>query len=365
MFGIINFFLATPSPTKAIEKSFANSNVPGAAHVAVLVSPSPTKAIEKPYVISDVLRAAQAAVDATPTIFCKSHFDEMSALLDKWIPHPIPFSVKRRMWSTMLNAFENGSSSDLCESVMKIFRESKLYESSKIAKSLNPPVNLMSTGIDEGAPLVLVESQQGEYGFNKILSKSNVKGESVVVDLGSNIGCTIIALARLTGNSTKVVAVEAMPVTWFYQQINLWSNVREDMLAGRVVSILAAIGGLQKKEIKFQFRADSLTSARDWNPSSEDWRTTMEVKLHTRNLEEMLEENKIPPSSPILLLKLDCEGCEYDAVPDFSENFMKRVQGVTGELHYNWMVSNKRKLPPKDKVDLTQHILCTRWKFYC
>ena len=49
----------------------------------------------------------------------------------------------------MLNAFENGSSSDLCESIMKIFRESKLYESNKIAKSLNPPVNLMSTGIDE------------------------------------------------------------------------------------------------------------------------------------------------------------------------------------------------------------------------
>ncbi len=227
------------------------------------------------------------------------------------------------------------------ELAIKILRQSKAYR--------GKGVTLWSTQNDEGAPLVLAETERRAYNL------TGGDGQ-LAVDLGCNLGMITILIARMHPD-WRVVCAEAMPVTFLYLTVNLWVNARGAMEAGRIVPLLAALG--DGGNVTMQFRADSLTSSRDWNPRKEAGRTTAEFRLATLSLPALLARARAAP--PVALLKMDCEGCEYDVVPAMTEEDMAGVRAMVGEAHFGSMKRSGRRVPPTDRVRLTHQRMCDRW----
>jgi hypothetical protein len=92
-------------------------------------------------------------------------------------------------------------------------------------------ITLWSTGKDEGAEFVLREGVGDLYHLKEQDSRA---ADGLTLDLDSNLGAVTIQLSRLHPQWT-IVAVEAMPITFVYQVVNLWINVRHEMQCGVIV----------------------------------------------------------------------------------------------------------------------------------
>ncbi len=56
------------------------------------------------------------------------------------------------------------------------------------------------------------------------------------------------------------------------------------------------------------------------------------LKVPLKTLETILKENNFEPT----LLKLDCEGCEYDTILSSSEETLKNFSHIQIEYHYGY-----------------------------
>jgi len=239
------------------------------------------------------------------------------------------------------------------DAVMSILRKSRSYTPEKLS------ITLWSTGKDEGAEFVLREGVGDLYHLKEQGSRA---AAGLALDLGSNLGAVTIQLSRLHPQWT-IVAVEAMPITFLYQVVNLWLNVRHEMQRGVIVPTLHALSSVDGATVTMQFREDSTTSSRDWNPDSEDWRTTLNVSIQTISLPSLLHDvfPAILKFPPIDLLKIDCEGCEYDVIPALSEEHISSISHAVAETHYDGMLKNGRAGPPVSQVERTHQRLCQQW----
>ena len=294
-------------------------------------------------------RAFNAGVKFDAFPFCDSFsLEELNAIV------PVQFYCQGRYHSTgpssvaAQDAWRQVQGLVPHDLVSKIFKSSKKYESS----SLN--ITLWSTRIDEGASFVLREGAGNTYGLDAHAEPG------LAVDIGGNLGAVTIQISRLCPQ-WQVISVEAMPITFLFLIVNLWLNVPSDMATGRIVPIFAAMGR-DGGAATFQFREDSLTSSRDWNPLSESWRTTANFTLPTMSFSSLLRAAGADPEAAVSLLKLDCEGCEYDVVPDLSAAQMAAIHRAVAETHYDGMLKNGRPVPPLGRAELTHARLCRRWR---
>eukprot|EP01052_Picozoa_sp_SAG31_P037199 SAG31_NODE_4766_length_2970_cov_2.727969_2_plen_179_part_00 len=127
---------------------------------------------------------------------------------------------------------------------------------------------------------------------------------------------------------------------------------------------LAALASADGGTTTMQFRADSTTSSRDWNPRSEDWRTTVNITMPTTSLPSLLGAAEGAGLPTIDLLKIDCEGCEYDVIPALNGVQLGAISRVVAELHHDGMLKNgqvKSKRPAISKVQVTHDTLCRRY----
>eukprot|EP01052_Picozoa_sp_SAG31_P037200 SAG31_NODE_4766_length_2970_cov_2.727969_3_plen_216_part_00 len=106
------------------------------------------------------------------------------------------------------------------ELVLEVLKKSKAYSSTKLG------ITLWSTDHDEGAPFVLREGAADAYDLGA--DEQSLREEGLTVDLGANLGAVTIQLALLHPR-WKVIAAEAMPITFLYLVVNLWLNMRHDM----------------------------------------------------------------------------------------------------------------------------------------
>ncbi len=213
-------------------------------------------------------------------------------------------------------------------------------------------MTLWSTHDDEGALLVLEEGAGNTYDL------TGDSSEGLAVDIGSNLGAVTIGIARHYPFWT-VLSAEAMPITFLYLIANLWLNEPAAMAARRIVPAFAALGR-NGGAAHLQLREGSLTSSRGWNPASEWTRTTANLTVPTVSLSSLLRAVKLNPTE-ISLLKLDCEGCEYDFVPALTPDQISAISRVVGETHYHEMLRSGRPIPPRSAADLTHDRLCRHW----
>lgn len=140
-----------------------------------------------------------------------------------------------------------------------------------------------------------------------------------VVDIGANIGDT--ALFFVTCGAKKVIAVEPYKKNFDLAkkniQVNDFGDKIELLLAG-----CAAKTGFITIDPQHEVSVESVL---------EDNQNGIKVPLVT--LEDIVKRFEIPPDS---ILKIDCEGCEYDIINNTPTDILQKFSHIQIEYHYGY-----------------------------
>ena len=152
--------------------------------------------------------------------------------------------------------------------------------------------------------------------YNEVYDDPHIKG-STIIDVGAFIGDTPIYFA-LKG-AKRVVALEPMPLTYKICIENVKLNGLEDKIEVRNIAVGAKTGYIAL----FQVDKLSLTS----------FQTGHEIRVPSVRLSALI--NKIEESEKNnIILKMDCEGCEYESIPEaINSGTLLKVSLVMVELH--------------------------------
>jgi len=146
-----------------------------------------------------------------------------------------------------------------------------------------------------------------------------IVNEKTVLDIGANIGDTGIFYA-LNG-AKKVIGIEPFPKNFDYAQKNIQINNLDN-----VITLLQAGCSSKKEIIKIDPDYQS-------NIESEvkNFKTGIDVPMIT--LQDIINKYEIPKSS---VLKIDCEGCEYDIIENISFETISYFSNIQIEYHLGY-----------------------------
>jgi FkbM family methyltransferase len=163
-----------------------------------------------------------------------------------------------------------------------------------------------------------------------------VSGEQVVVDIGAHIGC-FTALAAERG--ARVLSFEPLPVNFAVLERNVKRNsIRNALL------FQAAVGG--KREPRALFLPDDITQT--GRSSLQVARGVHCIMVPCLSLADIIRENHL---QRIDLLKIDCEGGEYEILFAASMESLEIVQSIVIENE-----SNKHRPRGGHREDLIWHL---------
>jgi len=142
--------------------------------------------------------------------------------------------------------------------------------------------------------------------------------DKIVLDIGANIGDSAIYFA-LNG-AKKVIALEPFPKNNKTARKNIDSN----NLSDRITLLSAGCSG-EKGEITLDPNQEGAGSATR--------SVSFGVKVPLKTINELIEEYSIPEDS---IMKIDCEGCEYDVILSSSEKILRKFTHIQVEYHYGY-----------------------------
>jgi len=153
--------------------------------------------------------------------------------------------------------------------------------------------------------------------------KEHFNNQRVIIDIGANIGDSAIYFA-LKG-AKKIIALEPFPKNFNSAKKNIELNNLSDKIELQLAGCSSKTGEMIVNSIE----GSSQSSLRE---SSEG----KNIPLLT--LENIIKTNKIESA----LLKMDCEGCEYDSILNSSEDILKKFSHIQLEYHYGYKnIKNK------------------------
>jgi FkbM family methyltransferase len=143
-------------------------------------------------------------------------------------------------------------------------------------------------------------------------------GQAIVLDIGAHVGSFACALAQ-RAERAHIVCVEPSPVTSGWLARNLEAND----LSGRVTILRAAVGGTDGEgtlwELGDASGESSTIKGRQGNP----------MPVRTVSLESLVSHAGGPPE----VVKIDCEGGEYEAILNSPDWCWKGVRYLFLEHH--------------------------------
>ncbi len=155
-----------------------------------------------------------------------------------------------------------------------------------------------------------------------IYSKLPVK-DKVVIDVGGNIGDSSLLFATLGAKET--IMLEPQPKFFEYAS----KNIAYNNMAGKIQIINSALGG-RSGTIKINYEQSGETFQIPLDDGG--------VSIPVTTLDEILskyDENG-------LILKMDCEGCEYDVINLSSDKTIKKFDAILIEFHSGCLDIKKR-----------------------
>lgn len=161
------------------------------------------------------------------------------------------------------------------------------------------------------------EINADDYGLRRLATDRPM----VVVDVGANVGMVSLALSRLLPHA-RIYALEPHPVTYRYLVHNLRRN--------RAANVMAFNVGLSRDGRNLSLSYDATNSG---GTSAFVVPTSNTTSARTATLAGFLDALCI---DTVDLLKLDCEGCEYEVLGDGpdADNFLwQRIRQLRGERH--------------------------------
>ena len=183
--------------------------------------------------------------------------------------------------------------------------------------------------------LVAHEINGGEYRLLDMERLRMIRDGDTVLDLGSNVGITAIVVAKMFP-TVRVIGVEPVP----YNFAAALRNVDENGVADRVTILNAALtrNASSTARIVYSIRnPGSSTADREfYSKGSDDEYGHREFDVNGVTVDEIIDYFRL---DRIPFIKLDCEGCEYDIVPNLSGRTLKmfREAFVAGETHCDRM----------------------------
>jgi len=225
---------------------------------------------------------------------------------------------------------------------------------------LGKSYNIWAPQNDDGMEYMLnsFESQQNEDqgGLNGL--EGALGPGKIFVDVGSCLGLTCLVInSKYPG--TKIVSIEPAHPNWLLQEINLRCNVPRKEFKNMSV-ILAGVGANTDDEdnimAKVMWRPTSTTSTRSWTPSSEFEKDDVELVVRLRKLKSILAEADVIRPTHIDVLNMDCQGCEYNLIPVFTEEEFEEIPTVMGNVHWGYIQPSK--LPSSERGRITHQRLC-------
>jgi FkbM family methyltransferase len=178
----------------------------------------------------------------------------------------------------------------------------------------------------------------------------NVKKGDIIVDIGANIGSFSLYAAQQ--GASKVYAYE--PCEEAYH--TLCKNIKSNDLESIIIPFNCALGGNSGKEW-FSIHSSPYN------------------KLHTTNITDSPELKEIPVITlntaittnniqHIDILKIDCEGAEFDIIPSINQEQLKKIQSICLEYHndpksriINYLELNRFILEYQEKYNINVGIL--------
>ena len=143
----------------------------------------------------------------------------------------------------------------------------------------------------------------------------DVKGKTVV-DVGANIGDTAVYFSKVK-HAKQVIAFEPYPYTYKMAVENIKIN--------KVKNVVLLNEGVGKQNdfmiIDASFESDSGSALKNFKKGK---------KVKINSLESIVRKYKIENA----VLKMDCEGCEYDIILNSSSNVLRKFDQMIIETHY-------------------------------
>ena len=195
------------------------------------------------------------------------------------------------------------------------------------------------------------EIERGTYDFSDI----HFKEGDVVIDVGGNIGMISIFLAKKFP-FLKIYAFEPVKENFENFKRNMKLNgISEDSI---IVYNLAVTKDGRDVEMSVNAGNSGASSISEWQLVPEKKSLVLE-NVPSCTLKDIFIQNNITSCK---LLKMDCEGSEYEILYNTDEEFLRRCENLRAEFHENATLRKKwgtaRKLKryikqfiPKTKVE--------------
>lgn len=168
--------------------------------------------------------------------------------------------------------------------------------------------------------------QFDEYKIKEI----GIKDGEVIIDIGSHIGGLPLLLSTLAKN-LGVYCYEPIPENHRL----LFRNIEDNDLQGMAYPSQKAVVGKAGGTIKIYYGDDSFAGLAHKfigtpckNPPK-DWNRKF-VEAETITLEQIFKDNKI---THCRLLKIDCEGFEYEIFEHTPKEILEKIDYIVGERH--------------------------------
>jgi FkbM family methyltransferase len=161
----------------------------------------------------------------------------------------------------------------------------------------------------------------------------------IIVDIGANIADSAIYFALCGAN--KVICIEPFPKNFELAQKNIKLNNFSDK-----ISIIQAGCSNKRGEINIDpaYSNGAFSTMKEFKEG---------IKVPLLTLQDILNENNLHSDGSIVL-KMDCEGCEYDSILSADENTLQKFNHIMIEYHYGYK-NLKQKLEKSGfRVSLTR-----------
>ena len=156
---------------------------------------------------------------------------------------------------------------------------------------------------------------EDEYGFKKI----NFQDGDTVLDIGANIGCVSIFIAKMNPK-VKIYAFEAHPTN--YQ--SLLTNIRINGVKN-VIPVNKAVYNKTGEKLSISLDEENTGASSCFTVRGEDI-----FEVDTISLDDILVEYEI---NELKMLKIDCEGAEFDIIEGSNKINDLKIDTLGMEVH--------------------------------
>jgi FkbM family methyltransferase len=164
-----------------------------------------------------------------------------------------------------------------------------------------------------------------------------VKGK-IVIDIGANIADSSLYFA-LKG-AERVIAIEPFPINYEIAKRNIETNNFSDKIS---LQLAGCSSNTKYIAVDQGYKSDIFSSLVEFKDG---------IKIPLKTIEDILEENHIL-SDGQAVLKIDCEGCEYEIVLSADSRILKRFSDIHIEYHYGYREIKEKLVKSGFSVDVT------------